>query len=156
MYEEKLTLQVDINIPDHEARVTTPLFLNSKKELIKRDGAKCWICGNTAEQSGNPLESHHYPIERSLANMIDWELFKSHCLAGDHGIYAEGFDWGTFNPLDPYSFVDDQTVNGVILCKEHHVGKDAGIHCLPHPIWIAQKYAKEGYQFSPTEVIHHG
>jgi hypothetical protein len=29
------------------------------------------------------------------------------------------------------------------------------MHALPFPIWIAQKYGKEGYQFSATEVIHH-
>ncbi len=29
------------------------------------------------------------------------------------------------------------------------------MHTMPFPLWIAQKYAKEGYQFSDIEVIHH-
>jgi len=28
-------------------------------------------------------------------------------------------------------------------------------HALPFPVWIAQKYGKEGYQFSDDYVIHH-
>ncbi|UNJ99715.1 hypothetical protein [Ralstonia sp. RRA.1] len=58
-------------------------------------------------------------------------------------------------PADPYLFVDDMTVNGLLLCKQHHTGKDAGIHDMPFPLWIAQRYAIEGYQFTPNEVIHH-
>ncbi len=76
VHEEKETLSVDINIPGHDPRTTTPLFLNTKKLLHERDGAQCWLCGCTAEESGEPLESHHYPIERSLADMIDWNLFR--------------------------------------------------------------------------------
>jgi hypothetical protein len=26
---------------------------------------------------------------------------------------------------------------------------------MPHPVWIAQRYGKEGYQFSSVEIIHH-
>ena len=66
------------------------------------------------------------------------------------------FDWANFDPADPMTFVDDMRVNGLILCKKHHIGKDEGIHCLPHPIWIAQRYGQEGYQFSNVEIIHHG
>ena len=155
VHEEKETLSVDINIPGHDPRTTTPLFLNTKKLLLERDGAQCWLCGCTAEESGEPLESHHYPIERSLADMIDWNLFKTDCLEGKWGSHAKAFDWDSFNPSDPYSFVDDQTVNGMILCKKHHTGQDEGIHDMPHPLWIAQKYGKEGYKFSGVEIIHH-
>jgi hypothetical protein len=58
-------------------------------------------------------------------------------------------------PADPYLFVDDQLVNGRILCKAHHTGKDEGIHDMPFPLWIAQRYLKEGYQFTPSEKICH-
>jgi hypothetical protein len=47
------------------------------------------------------------------------------------------------------------TLNGMLLCKEHHTGKETGIHYLPYPLWIAQKYGKEGYKFNDVEVIHH-
>jgi predicted restriction endonuclease len=59
------------------------------------------------------------------------------------------------NFTDWTQFVDDMTVNGMLLCKAHHIGKDEGMHALPFPIWVAQKYGKEGYQFSAVEIIHH-
>lgn len=155
IHEQKETLVIDINIPGHEERTTTPLFLHSKKALIAREGGRCFICGRTAEESGHPLEAHHHPVERSMSNMIDWDLFRSECQAGMWGTHAEAFDWSKFDPANPYSFVDDMNVNGLLLCKAHHTGKDEGIHDMPYPLWIAQKYGKEGYQFSPTEVIHH-
>lgn len=155
IHEEKETLVVEVNIPGHEARTTTTLFLHSKKTLIAREGGRCFICGGTAETTGHPLEAHHHPVERSLANMVDWALFMSECEAGMWGPHAQAFDWSKFDPADPYSFVDDMTVNGLLLCKAHHTGKDEGIHDMPYPLWIAQKYGQEGYQFSDVEVIHH-
>lgn len=47
------------------------------------------------------------------------------------------------------------TVNGLLICKAHHIGEDEGIHMLPWPICIAQRYAKEGTRFNSREVIHH-
>lgn len=154
VHEEKETLAVDLNLPGHEERTTTALFTRSKHQLIERKGgaehARCFICNATAAEAGQPLEAHHHPIERSLANLIDWSLFKQ-----DMGSTFHDFDWSKFDPAEPLTFVDDMTVNGILLCKKHHTGKDEGIHMLPYPLWIAQKWAKEGYQFSAIEVIHH-
>jgi hypothetical protein len=155
VHEEKETLAVDVNIPGHEARTTTARFTHTKKLLLERDGGRCYVCGATAESSGHPLEAHHHPIERSLANMIDWDRFRAECEAGMWGKHAQGFDWSSFDPSDPYTFVDDMTVNGLLLCKAHHTGKDEGIHDMPYPLWIAQKYGQDGYEFSEVEVIHH-
>lgn len=155
IHEEKETLFVDVNIPGHEARTATALFRNSKQKLIEREGGRCWVCGATAEESGHPLEAHHHPIERSLANMIDWDRFEADCHAGLWGETAKNFDWANFDPANPYTFVDDMTVNGELLCKAHHIGKDEGKHDLPFPLWIAQKYGIDGYKFSSIEIIHH-
>jgi hypothetical protein len=148
-HEEKLTLQVDVNLPGHDPRVATALFTRTRATLLERTGAKCFICRRTAEQSGHPLEAHHYPIERSFAEAIDF---------GPGSRIREdfpAFDWAAFdkNP-DPYLFVDDMTVNGLPLCKDHHTAADMGIHMLPHPVWIAQAYVRDGYQFSSIEIIH--
>lgn len=158
IHEEKETIQVDINIPGHAPRVTTTLFEHSKKELLARDGGRCFISGMTAEESGHPLEAHHHPIERCFAEMIDWPRFADDCKKGHWGQYAQAFDWDSFLsavPFDPYTFVDDMRVNGLLLSKQFHTIKDMGIHMLPFPIWVAQKYGKEGYKFSDVEVIHH-
>lgn len=179
-HELKETLVIDINVPGHEARVTTALFSRTRKVLIEREGGRCWVSGMTAEEAGHPLEAHHHPVERSMANMWDWERFAVDCKAGRWGTHAQGFDWDGFFkdstletvhvpamdseeaytitrrvPVDPYVFVDDMTVNGLLLSKQFHTALDSGIHTLPYPLFIAQRYGKEGYVFSSTETIHH-
>ena len=158
LHREKLTMPVEVNVPVHPLRVTTALFERTRPQLLAREGQVCWICGRTAAETGHPLEAHHHPVERSLAEMIDWPRFAADCQAGVWGPYAQAFDWATFlgaQPFDPYVFVDDMTVNGLPLCKDHHTGYDQGIHCLPYPLWLPQKYGKEGYRFSDVELIHH-
>lgn len=176
-HEEKETLVVDVLLPGHAPRKETALFEHSRKLLIQREGGRCFISGMTADELGEPLEAHHHPIERCFAEIIDWSRFAADCKAGHWGPHAQAFDWDKFFagakavtvaaetplhphttylvPADPYLFVDDMTVNGLLLGKQFHTVKDAGIHALPFPIWIVQKYAREGYQFTPTEVIHH-
>jgi hypothetical protein len=155
IHEEKNTFQVDVNLPGHEARTTTPLFERTRNALMSRGLGgvnRCYVCNQTAEEAGQPLEAHHFPIERSFANMIDF---------GPDSVLRRdfpNFDWDNFDaqsPADPYLFVDDMTVNGLPLCKPHHTGKDEGIHLLPHPVWVAQRYGLEGYKFSSIEIIHH-
>ena len=148
-HTEKETLSIEVNIPGHDARVTTSLFTRTRKELIEREGGRCFVCGRNAEESGHPPEAHHHPIERSFAEMIDW---------GEDSLIRKdypNFDWANFDPKDPYSFVDDMTVNGLLLCKAHHIGKNEGIHAIPYPIWLAQRYGREGYEFSSVEILHH-
>lgn len=153
MHEEKNTFSVDVNLPGIGGqRKTTSLFERTRKVLLDSEGGRCWICHCTAEEVGHPLEAHHYPVERSFTDMIDW--------SPESPIRKDfpNFDWPSFDaivPINPYLFVDDMSVNGRILCKPHHIGKDEGVHCLPEPIWLAQRYALDGYVFSNIEVIHH-
>jgi hypothetical protein len=154
-HELKQSLSVDVFVPGHEARTTTSLFERTKKLLIEREGGKCYVSGMTANQAGAPLEAHHHPIERSMANMIDWPRFAADCKAGVWGPHAQKFEWDKFDPTDPYTFVDDMTVNGMLLRRDYHTGRGEGIHTMPFPLWIAQKYGKEGYEFAPGEIIHH-
>jgi len=173
-HDEVETLKVDVIIPDHADRVTTPLFKHSRDALIEREGGRCWVCGRTEAEAGHPLEAHHHPIERSMAEMIDWRRFSVDCKAGLWGPHAADYGWDGFfvmgpahdgdqlglpetvlAPKDIYAFVDDMTVNGMILCKDHHTVGDEGIHTLPFPLFVAQKYGKDGYQFNSSEVLHH-
>lgn len=153
-HAEKETLAVDVNIPEHEARATTALFTRTRKLLIAREKGRCFICGRNEKEAG-PLEAHHHPIERCFAEEIDWDRVAIDCRAGMWGKYAQAFDWSKFDPKHWENFVDDMTVNGLLLCKDHHTAKDDGIHTVPGPIWLAQRYAKEGVKFNSREVIHH-
>jgi hypothetical protein len=144
-HELKETLSIDVMTPGHDPRIATSLFVKSRKHLIERDKC-CFICGENEQESGAPLEAHHFPIERSFAEGVDWSLVKKD---------FPNFAWGSFDESNPYFFVDDMNVNGMLLCRNHHIAKDMGIHDMPLPLWVAQKYMKEGYQFSSIEVIHH-
>jgi hypothetical protein len=144
------TFTVDVLIPTHPDRVSTPLFEKTRLHLLQRDGGRCYICNQTALESGKPLEAHHYPIERSFAEMVDWS--EGSQIRKDF----PNFGWGSFDESNPYTFVDDMNVNGRLLCKAHHIGKDEGVHALPEPVWLAQRYSKEGYKFSNVEIIHFG
>ena len=160
IHEEKNTFTIDVNLPGHDPRVTSPLFRKSRLHLIEREGGRCWVCGCTAEETGHPLEAHHL-IERSFAEMIDWDIVKEYALSGEFGFTqsqrdaAKAFDWGNFDAANPYTFVDDMTVNGVLLGKDHHILADEGIHTLPFPVFFAQKFGREGYVFSKVEIVHH-
>lgn len=144
-HDERTTLSVDIEVPDHAIRTASKLFEETRKLLIERDTG-CYVCGSTTE-----LEAHHHPIEWSLALMIDYSPGSAIRRVFPH------FDWAAFDAAggDPYIFVDDMRVNGLLLCKKHHTGKDEGIHMLPFPLWVAQVYGKEGTEFSKIEIIHH-
>lgn len=157
-HEQRETLKIDVIVPGHAPRTTTPLFERTRKLLIAREGGRCAISGMTAEESGHPLEAHHHPIERCFAEEIDWQRFAADAKKGLWGPHAQAFDWDAFlsaQPFDPYCFVDDMTANGLLLAKQFHTLADQGIHNLPFPIWIVQKYARDGTKFSPTETIHH-
>jgi hypothetical protein len=173
------TMTVDVNVPEHEKRETTALFRRTRELLIAREHGRCFVSRRTAAQLGHPLEAHHHPIERSMAEMIDWDRFSLDAKKGMYGPHAAAFDWeGFFEgatmqrvevpatddeeaytvtmriPRDPYLFVDDMTVNGLLLGKDYHTGNDEGIHRLPYPLWLARVYGREGYVFSSVETIH--
>jgi len=44
---------------------------------------------------------------------------------------------------------------GLVLCKDHHTHPETGIHTLPWPLFVMQRYLKSGYKFTPTETIQH-
>ncbi len=120
-------------------------------------------------------------VSRVIYHKINLTDLVMRAKAGLWGPHAAAFDWTAFFvgattapfdyvdedsghaistsfliPKDPYLFVDNMLVNGMLLCKDHHVENSEGIHAMPHPLWIAQKYAVTGYQFSKSGQIHHG
>ena len=154
---EKETLSVDVNLPEHAARTASSLFVKTRAEVLAT-GANCWICGLGEADTGHPLELHHSPIERCFAeaDLIDWDLFQEQAKDGYYGPGPQSFDWSKFDPESWEVFVDDMHHNGIVLCKSHHIGADEGIHMVPHPIWLAQRFVKEAVQFNHLEVIHRG
>lgn len=144
----KQTLEVEVYLPAHKERKTTALFERTKKQLVAREGGKCFICGATESENGNALEAHHFIVEWAYANAVDWKLVQKD--------FPEFPDWDKLFKTNDYSlFVDNMLWNGKLLCHSHHVGNNKGIHFTPYPLWIIQRYLKEGYKYSDTEIIHH-
>lgn len=133
------TQHVEVNIPGHEPRTTTAPFPRARPSRIDRAGARCYVCGATADEAGHPLEAHHHPIECSLMNLIDWLRFAADARTGMWGKHAQAFDWDNFDPAHPETFVDDMAINGMLLCKQHRTGQDEGRHTRPFPLFIVQR-----------------
>jgi hypothetical protein len=156
IHEEKNTFIIDVELPGHEARVTTPLFSRTRDELIKREGNRSFVTGKSEEEVGSPLEAHHFFIERCLAEGCDWSEF---CKYIDRlkGLVdrADAFCKANPNLADIYDFVDDMTVNGMLIEKPLHTGAGLGIHAMPFPLWQFNLHGKQGFKFSNQDTIYH-
>jgi len=153
-HQEKKTLSMLVNIPEHKDRTVTSLFRNTRKTLkhltprfvFHANPGKCFICGQTEQQLSSPLQAHHFGIERCFAEGdINWNIVKED---------FPDFNWAIFNPLQPYQFVDNMATQGMMLCETHHIGKDTGIHNLTFSLWIMQRYLKSGYQYNDREILN--
>lgn len=150
-HELKETIEIDIMTPGHEARSATPLFTSTRKDLLKATGNRCFACDRTEEESGHPLEAHHYFIERSLAEGVDWNYLCKK-IKELKSIVDRAADFCDKNPdlNDIYEFVDNMMANGLILCKQHHTSKEEGIHNYPYPLWEFFSIGKSGFDYIPS------
>lgn len=140
-HDQKLTLHLVEHYPSHEPRTADPhyhLFNQARARLAKLGQLKCWV-GN--EECAGQIELHHSMIEFALANNIDVEKFER--------LYPQ------FNVTSDEAFLEwvEQEGNLMPLCKRHHTG-NLGIHCLPYPIWLPQRFVKAG--MTPAEVVKGG
>lgn len=126
--------------PPHPPRVETPAYLAAHKFLINTKGAGCHVCGVNKRGLKNPaknpygaraLETHHYPIERSLMDACD--PMKVHL------DFPQVHDRATLE-----SFVDS-IPNLLVLCDVHHRSVERGIHHLLTQDWVIQRYLLDGY-----------
>ena len=124
----KLTLSIAVYYPEHERRTTSPEFAHTRHQMIDVERKVCEICGTPQK-----LEVHHFYIEWSLTNAVDWEKFKV-----DYPQFAH------YNTIE--KFVDSPD-NMMILCQDHHRHKDKGIHCMDFPEWRIQKYLKANFKY---------
>jgi hypothetical protein len=155
-HEEKETLVIDANLPGHDERVTTPTFIQSKAKLMELEGGRSFVTGKTEDESGGPHEAHHFWIERCLANAVDWKEFCEY-IERMNTLIQRTLSFCRTNPelSDIMLFVDDMTVNGMLIEKRLHTGKGEGIHQMPFPLWQCWVYGKEGFEFVGTDSIYH-
>lgn len=140
-HELKEDIVIDIYYPNHEPRVASELFERSRHHIIDELKTPCWICGldyETALKQNNGLELHHFYVEWADSEAIDWSE------TGRIRLLHKDFDWTKFTK--PEDFVDSE-FNMMVLCMNHHRGKDRGIHLLPYPIWQVQAVQRKDFTF---------
>lgn len=132
--------------PPHPPRVETPEYMKAHKFLVNVKNAPCIRCGVTKRTLKNPaknpmgakaIETHHYPIERSLVDACDPKKV--------HRDFPQVYDRATLN-----AFVDSPA-NLVVLCDLHHRSVEFGIHHMIVQDWAVGPYLLDGYQISATK-----
>lgn len=131
--------------PPHPPRVETPEYARAHRFLVHEKKAPCEICGVTIDTLGDPahnpygataIETHHYPIERSLVDACDPVKV--------HRDFPQVYDRATL-----LAFVDTPA-NLKVLCSVCHRSPEHGIHHLLPQDWIIQRYLLDGYQVAAT------
>jgi len=147
-HTRKITCHYTVQYPEHDKRVSSTIYKKTHDELCNNKKLPCFICGKHQNRD-SPLETHHFYCEKAAQNAIDWQKFgefakKCHNIQTGENI-GEHFDWKEVEK-NPDIFVDSP-YNMIVLCKEHHISGNKGIHHVPFPDWILQKFAKNGFQF---------
>ena len=161
VHEEKEALEVDCNLPGHEARTTTAIFERTRKEMAAKTGNVCQVTGEPPAEGGD-IQWHHFIVERCLATAVDprrlhkWiKLVRSIYTAADEWFEARLAAGKSYDDCwtDPYEFTDDMTVNGLGLCQRVHTGKGEGIHYFPLPLWLMWAIGKIGFVFVGKDAV---
>lgn len=132
--------------PPHPPRVETPEYRKAHSFLINRKNKPCHICGvtkrtikNAAKNpfSATQMETHHYPIERSLVDACDPVKV--------HADFPQVYDRASL-----MAFVDTPA-NLLVLCDQCHRSPERGIHHLLTQDWVIQRYLLAGYKVAATQ-----
>ena len=127
--------------PPHPPREETPMYNKTHNHLVNKLDEPCAICGVRKSTIGDPkqnlfgakdLETHHYPIERSLLNACDPTKIAV--------IFPQVKDRETLE-----AFIDSEA-NMIVLCDIHHRHPLYGIHHLVGPDFSVQPFLFGGYQ----------
>jgi hypothetical protein len=143
-------IEITCQYPDHDPRTDSDLFRRSRHKLVVKQDQPCFICG-VSYSKGGAMEAHHCCIEWAAANAIDWKKVKKDAPTlynPQQGFITEDlFDWDAV-AKDPSLFIDSP-LNLLVLCSEHHRSTKFGIHFVPYPIWVLQKWPAKNFEFIP-------
>jgi len=148
-HNQKMSSHYIVNFPNHEKRKESSTYRKTHHSMCVDKNIPCFICGKTQQGSHISLETHHFYCEKAAQNAIDWLKFgefAKNCYNIQTGEYiGNKFDWSKVEE-NPDIFVDSE-YNMIVLCKEHHISGTKGVHHVPFPNWILQKYPKDDFQF---------
>lgn len=133
----KATLHCSFYYPEHERRenASTAEFDRSRHQLIEVENRPCWVCGTREKR-----ESHHYYIEWSLQNVVDWKAFLR--------------DFPQFAKYPTIGAFVDSVDNQRILCALHHRRKGIGIHTSDFPEWQIQRWISPDFTYVPPSIAN--
>jgi hypothetical protein len=132
--------------PPHPPREETPEYVRTHHHLAKVLDSPCAMCGvrnsTLHDPKENPfgakaIETHHYPIERSLLDACDPKKIGI--------VFPQVTDQATLE-----EFVDSEH-NMMVLCDVHHRHPLHGIHHLTPQDFFVQPFLIEGYQVVVTK-----
>jgi len=129
-HEQVMHLLIREFYPDHTPRESDPhkvYFDRARKRLKDLGRLKCWICGTTEN-----IQLHHTMVEEALKNGVDVTKFEE--------LYPE---FGITTDEQFLEWVEGSENNLTALCFSHHIGI-LGIHFLPYPSWVSQRWWKQG------------
>lgn len=130
--------------PAHAPRTESPEYEAIHKKLTIEEDLPCFICDVRNSTLGDPeknphgatqMETHHMWVEWSLINACDLDKLDAY-----FGKQLDQEGWS--------QFLDHDEQNLIVLCDTHHRHKEAGIHELTYPIWVAQKFLPNEYQLT--------
>jgi hypothetical protein len=148
-HQKKMTSHYIVNYPEHEKRKNTAIYNKTHRELCHDRDVPCFICGKTNKKDNSQNETHHFYIEKAGQNAVDWRKFGEfakicyNIQTGEN--IGDTFDWEQVAE-NPDLFVDSK-YNMIVLCKEHHTSANFGIHHVPFPDWILQKFSQSEFKF---------
>ncbi len=132
--------------PPHPPREETPEYAKAHHHLVHVLDEPCAMCGvrnsTLHDPKQNPfgataVETHHYPIERSLLDACDPRKVGV--------VFPEVKDRASLE-----AFVDSEQ-NLMVLCDIHHRHPLHGIHHLTPQDFFVQPFLFEGYQVVSTQ-----
>lgn len=127
--------------PPHAPREETGNYRKAHHYLVDTLQKPCQVCGVTnafladAEKNvyhATAMETHHYPIERSLMDACDPDKV--------HKQFPQVYDKATLE-----AFIDTPA-NLIVLCDVHHRSMEQGIHHLLTQDFAILPFLYDGYQ----------
>ena len=138
-HTRNMSAHYTVHYPAHEPRKASSLYNKTHRSMKEME---CFICGKSKSKDGISVETHHFYCEKVFQDVFDWKKFGEFAEKNVNlqtGAPMGGFDWSEV-AVNPELFVDSAS-NMIVLCKEHHRSGRKGIHHVPFPEWMAQKFA---------------
>jgi hypothetical protein len=147
------TFSVHYSAP-HPPRKSSPTYVRAHHDVVYVKLTPCWICGLIPNEKGkfdSPSmvnETHHNVIEESAFLAVDIAKVEAD---------EPAWDWTKVDPLDNATFYNAGDADAAMLCvcsvhhratrplPDHRSVLGVGIHHIPYPVWILQRYVKAEY-----------